>query len=291
MVNRCIAVCLFLVLRPFGSAQVEEPKKNLVVIAPVANMYSTPAEDSDVVSQAVFGSNVLAVEDAPNWVKIRTPDQYTGWVPKDKTLLAGNPYGIAGKVAQVNGLAANLYRETDVTVRRPLLMVPFDTRLEVIAEGNGNDDGWLQVRLPDQNTAWVQRGDVNLELHPLNIPESIALARQFLGVTYTWGGSSSFGFDCSGFTQLIMRSRGIIMPRDADRQAAWQGVVPIDRRHLRPGDLLFFGSAPGNITHTGMFIGHDKFIHDTAHGHPGVQISRLHSQPWTRLLVASRRIK
>jgi cell wall-associated NlpC family hydrolase len=40
-----------------------------------------------------------------------------------------------------------------------------------------------------------------------------------------------------------------------------------------------------------MFIGHGKFIHDTTNGHPGVQISRLQDQPWTRLLVACRRTK
>jgi cell wall-associated NlpC family hydrolase len=125
----------------------------------------------------------------------------------------------------------------------------------------------------------------------LNLDESIKLGKRFLGVTYTWGGRSSFGFDCSGFTQMLLRSRGINMPRDADLQAAWDGVVAVDRKHLRAGDLLFFGSAADHITHTGMFIGHGQFIHDTTYGHPGVKISRLKDQPWKRLLVACRRIK
>ena len=81
------------------------------------------------------------------------------------------------------------------------------------------------------------------------------------------------------------------MPRDANQQAAWSGVVPVDRRHLRAGDLLFFGDSPDHITHTGMYIGKGEFIHDTTNGHPGVQISRLKQQPWTKLLVAARRIK
>jgi len=90
---------------------------------------------------------------------------------------------------------------------------------------------------------------------------------------------------------MLVRSRGTTMPRDADLQAAWTGVIAIDRRKLRAGDLLFFGSAVDHITHTGMFIGHGQFIHDTTYGHPGVQISRLRDQPWTRLLVACRRVK
>jgi cell wall-associated NlpC family hydrolase len=119
----------------------------------------------------------------------------------------------------------------------------------------------------------------------------IAIAKKFLGVTYTWGGSSDFGFDCSGFTQMLMRQRGIIMPRDADLQAAWSGVIPVDRKDVQPGDLLFFGDRPDHITHTGIFIGNGQFIHDTTHEHPGVQISLLDDQPWTQLLVAVRRPK
>ena len=109
------------------------------------------------------------------------------------------------------------------------------------------------------------------------------MARRFLGMTYTWGGSSSFGYDCSGFTQMLVRSRGIHMPRDADQQAAWNGVVAIERKDLQPGDLLFFGDSDKKITHTGMYIGNGEFIHDTTNTHPMVQISRLDDEPWTQL--------
>jgi cell wall-associated NlpC family hydrolase len=90
---------------------------------------------------------------------------------------------------------------------------------------------------------------------------------------------------------MLVRQRGVNMPRDADLQAAWNGVVAIDRKDLRAGDLLFFGSSPANITHTGMFIGNGEFIHDTTHNHPMVQISRLDDEPWTKILVACRRVK
>jgi cell wall-associated NlpC family hydrolase len=80
------------------------------------------------------------------------------------------------------------------------------------------------------------------------------------------------------------------MPRDADKQAAWEGLTAVDRKHLKPGDLLFFGRSATQITHTGIYIGHGQFIHDTVHEHPGVQISKLKDQPWTRLLVACRRV-
>jgi gamma-D-glutamyl-L-lysine dipeptidyl-peptidase len=265
-----------------------------VVIIPVANMYSTPSQDVDVVSQAILGSTVEVLEEKSGWDKVRTNDQYTGWMPLQemRRLDHGESgYASSGRVAQVSSLTANLYRETDVTLHEPVLNVPFETRLEVIAEGKGDDSRWLQVRLPDQRTAWIQSGDVDLAPRKLSIEESIALGRRFLGLTYTWGGRSSFGYDCSGFTQMLVRSRGIIMPRDADLQSAWTGAVAVNRKQLRAGDLLFFGNAVDHITHTGMFIGDGRFIHDTTYGHPGVQISRLRDQSWTRLLVACRRIK
>ena len=90
---------------------------------------------------------------------------------------------------------------------------------------------------------------------------------------------------------MLVRQRGILMPRDADVQAVWSGVVPVERKDLHPGDLLFFGDSLAKITHTGMYIGGGEFIHDTTHEHPGVQISRLDDMPWTKLLVASRRVK
>jgi gamma-D-glutamyl-L-lysine dipeptidyl-peptidase len=287
---RCVGITVSLLV---ACSPLLAATQRLVVIVPVADMYSKPDENSDVVSQAIYGSNVKMVEAASGWLKIQTDDEYTGWVSQDKIRLwsSGDGYAVTGKHVQVNSLLANLYRETDVTTHRPMLTIPFDTQLEVVAEGKGDDEGWLQVRLPDERTAWIQAGDVIEDAPKLTIPESIALGERFMGITYTWAGRSSLGYDCSGFTQMLMKHRGIVMPRDADLQAAWAGVVPVERKHLQAGDLLFFGSSPQHITHTGMFIGHGKFIHDTTNGHPGVQISRLNDQPWTKLLVACRRAK
>ncbi len=219
-----------------------------IVVVPVTNMYSGPSDDTDVVSQAIYGSNV--------------------------TLL---------------------------TAHKPVLTIPFESRLEVSVaasddeksgdKGKAVHEGWLQVRLPDKRSAWIQASDVVSDPKPLSTPESIELAKHFLGIPYLWGGSSSFGFDCSGFTQMLVRARGIIMPRDADKQAAWSGVVPVERKDLQPGDLLFFGASASKIDHTGMYIGDGQFIQDTTNGHPVVQISRLDDEPWTHLLVASRRVK
>jgi gamma-D-glutamyl-L-lysine dipeptidyl-peptidase len=277
--------------------------KNIeVVVVPVANMYSAPSDKSDVVSQAIYGSNVILLVSRGEWSRIQTSDRYKGWISSHylRIVLKGDGYATSGPTVQVESLFASLYNEPDVTRHKPVLTIPFESRLEVVPEKpqdagqdakKGSHEGWLQVRLPDMRSAWVQAGDVVSDQKVLTIPESIELAKRFMGLPYLWGGRSSFGYDCSGFTQMLVRARGINMPRDADQQAAWAGVNPVERKDLQPGDLLFFGRSTKDITHTGMYIGDGQFIHDTTHGHPVVQIGRLDDEPWTHLLVACRRVK
>jgi gamma-D-glutamyl-L-lysine dipeptidyl-peptidase len=263
---------------------------NGVVTRPVANMYSGPSAEKDVVSQAIYGTNIAVLEENGGWARIRTPDNYTGWMPA-ASFLSGAEYARKGRVARVSNLFANLYSETNITRHQPLLTVPFETRLEVVAEPDAEERRWIQVRLPDDRAAWIQRGDVALDSRLLSVPEMIEFARRFLGLPYLWGGTSTFGYDCSGFTQMLERQRGIETPRDAQPQADWTGVAQVSRGELKPGDLLFFGRSGKRITHTGIYIGGDEFIHATTHITPVIQVSRLSDPHWTELLVACRRVK
>src|SRR5215472_16611968 len=144
---RVASICLVLVL--LCAIPSRASNSLFVVTLPVANMYSSASEDADVVSQAIFGSNVEVLEERSGWLNVRTNDQYTGWMETSATrrLESGNLYAGSGRVAQVGSLSANLYRETDVTTHRPVLTVPFETRLEVVAHDQGEDSRWLEVRL------------------------------------------------------------------------------------------------------------------------------------------------
>ena len=261
---------------------------NAVVLQPVANMYSKASEDADVVSQAVYGTNVSVLEQKDGWAHIRTPDEYTGW-----TLLAAlkerEAYPAAGKIAQVTSMFAHIYREPNVTKHAPMLTVPWEVKLEITE--SRDDDRWIEVRLADGRTGYIQSGDVTLNATRISTAEMLALSKKFLGVPYTWGGTSSYGYDCSGFMQMLQRQRGINLPRDAQPQADWSGMIPVTRKDVEPGDLLYFGSSDRHITHTGMYLGDGQFINATTHLTPMVRIDNLNDPYWTRLLVAIRRVK
>jgi cell wall-associated NlpC family hydrolase len=262
---------------------------NAVVQQPVTNMYSHPSEDADVVSQAVYGANVAVLEQKEGWAHIRTGDEYLGWTPL-KALVVGPAYPSGGKTAEVQSLFAHIYREPSVTRHAPLLTVPFESRMEVTGDAK-DDTRWFQVRLADGRSGWVQAGDVSQAPKKMTIPEMLEFSKRFLGLPYTWGGTSSYGYDCSGFSQMLGRRRGLNMPRDAQPQADWSGVVAVDRKDLQPGDLLYFGSSDKKITHTGIYLGDGKFINATTYQTPMVRIDDLNEPHWTKLLVAARRVK
>ena len=293
--GRAIAASLALgVLLAAAPAQAQQSvdHPDAVVAKPVVNMFRNATDASDVVSQALYGTGVQTFESAQGWFHIHTADGYAGWVQAaDLKMLNGSAYAPRGNAVRVTAISANVYREPDVTAHAPLLQLPWESRLEPAPAPKKNTERWLEVRLVDGQMGWVQRGDISDDFTPVSMADMLELAHRFIGTTYTWGGVSSFGFDCSGFTQMLERQRGFEMPRDADVQASWSGVIAVERKDLQPGDLLYFGSSPSKITHTGMYLGNGEFIHDTTHGHPGVQISRLDDMPWTQLLVAIRRVK
>ncbi len=99
----------------------------------------------------------------------------------------------------------------------------------------------------------------------------VAIALQYLGVPYVWGGSSpSTGFDCSGFIMYVYAQVGVSLPHHAASQYNYGVPVPYDQ--LAPGDLVFFHG----LGHAGIYIGGGQFVH-APHTGDVVKISDLGS--------------
>ena len=91
--------------------------------------------------------------------------------------------------------------------------------------------------------------------------EIVTTARSFVGVPYRWGGASpKRGFDCSGLSMAVYHLNGLNLPRSSEAQ--WEAGSPVNRGRLSKGDLVFFATSGGrNISHVGIYVGEDKFIH------------------------------
>jgi cell wall-associated NlpC family hydrolase len=109
-------------------------------------------------------------------------------------------------------------------------------------------------------------------------------ALRFLGTPYVFGGTSTSGFDCSGFVQHVFGMLGIGLPRTADAQYdAGKPAVG----GPRAGDLVFFDTY-GGVSHVGIYLGHGDFVH--ASSSHGVMVSNLSDSYWASRYVGAKRI-
>ena len=113
-------------------------------------------------------------------------------------------------------------------------------------------------------------------------------AMSLIGLSYRFGGNSpTQGLDCSGFMQYIFkRSMGITLPRTSAEMATVGQQV--DRANLKPGDMVFFG-AGGRVSHVGMYIGNDRFIHAPRTGRD-IEITSMNGNYWKSRYITARRV-
>lgn len=110
-----------------------------------------------------------------------------------------------------------------------------------------------------------------------------------IGVKYQYGGSTTSGFDCSGFTGYVFAKMGLDLSRRSVDQAS-QGEK-VAKADLKAGDLVFFdttGKNNGSISHVGIYVGDGKFAH--ASTRIGVTIDELDSSYYKSRFVTARRV-
>lgn len=260
------------------------------VTVPVLDMRKEPSDLAEMVSQALFAEAIELIDahKSQEWVKIITlADGYQGWVKQSGICCCSQAYlqSPPEYTVTTNRLAAHLYHVED-TIYGPIMTLPFGCSLEVYDNDSNTSCAhhrWIKVMLPDGRGAYIQRGDVFANSRePLTREEVCRFSLSFLGLPYTWGGRSSFGYDCSGFVQMLYGQIGIRCPRDSSEQCVWRRLkeAPIDA--LSPGDLIFYGHAPDQIRHVGLWLGNNQFIHTSAvtENAPYVRISSINDPAW-----------
>jgi cell wall-associated NlpC family hydrolase len=112
---------------------------------------------------------------------------------------------------------------------------------------------------------------------------AIRFALGQLGTPYRWGGEGAGGFDCSGLVQAAYAAAGIALPRTAQSQFDAGPPLP-SADALQPGDLVFFGAAPDEVTHVGIVVGNGEMVDAP---HTGAVV-RVEPYAWTDYLGATR---
>lgn len=256
------------------------------IIEPVVDMREEPMEGEEisrVESQALLGERVTVEEERRNWALISTPDKHKGWVPIKSFIPRAEAYPVPkSDTVRVSRGRVPIYHKLD-TEWGKIHELPWGTRLQVVDRTRPR---WITVMLPEEKGVYyIQRGDVVEDENPPRTKKDLAeFSKRFLKFdpSYHWGGRSSFGFDCSGFVQMLYAEIGILLPRNSGQQMNDDRFKPITIEAVEPGDLVFFGLGEQKVNHVGMCIGNGEFIHSCVkEDMPYLRISKLSDFQWS----------
>ena len=116
----------------------------------------------------------------------------------------------------------------------------------------------------------------------------ISTALSFRGIPYRNGGSDPSGFDCSGFVQYVYAMHGTGLPREVHSQ--YRIGREVDRKDVKPGDLVFFETVSRGASHVGLAIGGDEFVHAPS-SRGVVRVEKLSGSYWASRFVGARRVE
>lgn len=248
-----------------------------VINKPSAIIYENPKDHAHIEDILRYGTYVNVTQEKEEWVHITYPG-LQGWILKDEILeLKNDPEMTANACVGFRG--AYFFKEPD-TEWGPFLHLPFESPFEVMEELPQSHNRWILARLQDGQTGYVPRAHVMLSHPKLTLSEMVSFSKKFMGTKYLWGGTTSFGYDCSGFTQMLYRQMGITLPRNSYQQASDDRFVDVKPDEAKEGDLVFFKNSSGRVSHVGMMINSKEFIHSFAHEEACICISFLEDNRW-----------
>lgn len=190
-----------------------------MIITGVADIRKEPIFESERYSQLIYGEKVSILEDGDEYIKVKCPDGVTGYTKKK---LVGE------------------YRE-----RKYKIIRMFRTRTFILPFGSYIDDHDIDYfSIPESIIRLV-----NKRYDP------VEMAKKFVGTPYLWGGTSNFGFDCSGLTQRMIRfSLSYEIPRNSEQQRDKSTTVD-GFDNAKKGDLIFFTG------HVAFYLGNYRILH------------------------------
>ena len=169
-----------------------------------------------------------------------------------------------------------------------------DTSVPIRDAHHTPEDSHDTHSVPEQSDANAQAaetptGDSDMPATPQSRGEEVALrAIGQIGKPYHYGGADPSGFDCSGLVFYVYNGLGIELPRSAAAQH--HSTLRIARDQLEPGDLVFFHTRRRHISHVGIYVGDNRFVHAPQTG-KHVELRKLDEEYFSRRWVGAGRVK
>lgn len=207
--------------------------------------------------------------------------------------LLGLSNTVAAQVKQVsaNSSKADVKFLDDITVD----VAPFQATAEPASSKTAKETGINKSNLIAFTKPTIEEADklqfkysliMDTEVEMLKNVSLLKIIDEWFGTRYRLGGTTKAGIDCSAFMQVLFTSLyGIALPRTAREQ--YNASRKISRTELKEGDLVFFNTI-GGVSHVGMYIQNNKFVHASS---SGVTISDLFDEYWVRRFIGAGRIE
>ncbi len=210
-----------------------------------------PSEKSEMVTQVLYGEHFEIMEIMMGWCHIKLAfDGYDGWVDQKM-------------ISPLSQRAYNKIEKSNSAVTKDVFtIIPVNEEQNIMLVAGSTLPVWRpylkEFRMGKE--VYSMPGEVTYgeQVNPREIIISQSL--KYFNAPYLWGGRSPFGIDCSGFSQIIYKTAGLKIPRDASEQVLL-GTALSFVDEAQPGDLAFFDDEEGNIIHVGIIWKRNKIIH------------------------------
>ena len=229
----------------------------------VASLRTEGRHAAEMATQGIMGMPVKMLEKDDDWYRVQMPDNYIAYVPGNSLIRVDNERFEQWKKAK--RYIVTVY-QTRLVAQPKSDETVSDLVMGNILEEKGDEGKWVRLATPDGREGYVEKSEVeefakwakqDFDAETVN-----RTAHRMMGSGYLWGGTTTKLTDCSGLAKVSYFSNAIILQRDASQQALTGKIIKAeDWKDARLGDLVFFGTKTGRVTHVGIYLRDGKYIH------------------------------